>query len=1328
MRCPVVPSVRLLATIVDAHGGFGRRPEVSTPSASRPIGLPFSHSALVGRPFGRAACAALLGACVGLAPRFGLAETVAVTGNSGSAMTMTTTMTRTAGAGSAAAGAPPSASAHRGNETEGVERGHFAAALTLLPHVQDPPRQNRFTVCGTPRGPDECLLSETGAFSARPGSPVLVATLEVEGPPLSDRTLTKLGPTVGQPANQRLVDGYLPIPQVIRNAGGPVELKVTGFVGSDETPAVSYEVRNTSAAPQRAIVRVAVLPFDTNPEWQAGRPGSRVPIDRIQIDRMPVDRMPVAGPILRVNDASIFRFSRDAERITAVTGIDPSNIEQATFHEAPVGLIADPKGDGTLGVAFQYNFELPPGQSQSLTVSAPKAASTSAATPDATSDATSAATARMKRLDLPPSPDLEQAIEMWRELLGRSTPTFEGPPEVLKLASHASANIAQILVNADGPVLMPGSRAYARPWIRDGVVMASALLQAGFFERAREFIDWYLKLEHDGFVPSGYEHQGEAFAIEHDSHGELLWIIGEYFRFTHDRAFLDAAWPAVQRIVDNIERLRRAPTSSPQSTQPEADRCGDLMPKSISHEGYPRPVCANWDNYWTLAGLQAAAELARRGNRPEAARFDAIRKSFSETLSTSIRADIEDYRLSYVPGSDRGDPDPSAVPIALTVADAMALLPEKALRGTFEPYLQNLKERVRGRIKHVYAPYEVRIVEALVRLGQRDEALMLLDFLHGDQRPREWAQFTEIVYPDPDKAAFMGDAPHTWIGAEAVRATRGLFVYEAGGALVLAAGVPQRWLDAEGTAETLRTRPPSLSGPPSLSRSSFLSPPQSPSPSPRPSNPDERRTPTEIRNASGLRVLGLPTHFGLLSYALEPMDSARNPTDSGGAWRVRLEGQLAPPNGILVKPPAGVTIGEVTLNGRVTPFSETPEGYRVAGESFRGTTLSEAISSMASQLGGKRNDGDNTAFEEAIADARAQARAGARKVASATGIDPEVLVGRWMQHPHERAADEVGRLTHAARRLRGVFDPDVVSKVFRELGPSAVHALAQATSELEVFQKILGRRAVNDAFRIKPHSAPRVAEGLKKAKPEDIGGYVSVLARVLGGQASVQDFYRNNPYSFFEILEARGSMSSREFDRALPQVMAALAGTDLVLGRKILLEGIKTTGWVGALLPRHRTLTSLSARYGKAALTRVFHVDPEFLVPVLNALDARAQRTHTGVEAVLDELEALLGPKNVVSFLDNPGKVVFLGQIVDELDTLSQLRTPSIREIARPHDNPDERVESRGSDPHPNLSPNPNPTSESPERVRARQSRMSDWLHAHMHAISTALHAARSKS
>jgi len=160
-----------------------------------------------------------------------------------------------------------------------------------------------------------------------------------------------------------------------------------------------------------------------------------------------------------------------------------------------------------------------------------------------------------------------------------------------------------------------------------------------------------------------------------------------------------------------------------------------------------------------------------------------------------------------------------------------------------------------------YTPYEFRNVGALIRLGYRDEALATLQWLLAGRRPAAWNQWAEIVWRDAAAAKFIGDMPHTWVGSGFIEAVRTMFAYEreADATLVIAAGLPRAWVEADG----------------------------------------------------GTGVARLPTHYGVLSYDL----FAERPD----ATRLRLRGVLdVPPGGLVLEPPLPRPPRRITLNGQVT--------------------------------------------------------------------------------------------------------------------------------------------------------------------------------------------------------------------------------------------------------------------------------------------------------------------------------------------------------------------------------------------------------------------------
>jgi hypothetical protein len=453
---------------------------------------------------------------------------------------------------------------------------------------------------------------------------------------------------------------------------------------------------------------------------------------------------------------------------------------------------------------------------------------------------------------------LARATEHWRARLGAVPIAL--PPAAADFEASLRASLGWILVNREGPRIQPGPRTYRRSWIRDGALTGAALAEWGFAADARAFLRWYAPHQHaDGRVPCAVDRHGVDATVEHDSHGQLAWAVVELFRLTGDRGFLEELWPHVAKAAEAILALR--------------EPGGGLLPPSISHEGYAgHPVHSYWDDFFALAGLAAAAEAAGRlGDPASEQRFRTQCEAMRRDVAASLARSMVRHGIDFVPGSaELGDFDPTSSAIAFDPCGAAALLPPGAAERTFGRWWQEREARRRGETaSNRHSPYELRNAAALLALGWKARALALLEQAGEDQRPPGWRQWPEIVHRDPRAPRFLGDLPHGWIASTFLRSARRLFAWEReDGALVLAAGVPEAWLAAP-----------------------------------------------------GVRLRGLPTHFG-------PLDLALVASGDGGA-RVTLGG-VRPPGGIVLISPLARPLREAIADGRAVPLRE-PDRVHLRG-------------------------------------------------------------------------------------------------------------------------------------------------------------------------------------------------------------------------------------------------------------------------------------------------------------------------------------------------------------------------------------------------------------
>ena len=396
----------------------------------------------------------------------------------------------------------------------------------------------------------------------------------------------------------------------------------------------------------------------------------------------------------------------------------------------------------------------------------------------------------------------------WRGKLGEVG--FDVPAAGKALADTLRTSLAHMLISRIGPRLQPGTRSYARSWIRDGAMISEGLLRMGRPEVVKDYVEWYAPYQFDnGMVPCCVDDRGSDPVPENDSHGELVFAIAEYWRYTGDDEFLARMWPHVLGAFEYMETLRA-------SERTEENRAVNpafygMMPASISHEGYSaKPMHSYWDNFWALRGYKDAVEVARAlGWEEDAARMAAARDQFRADLDASLRAAAELHGIDYLPGAaELGDFDATSTTIALAPGGEQGRLPPELLRNTFDRYWREfVQRRDGGREWTDYTPYEWRNVAAFVRLGWRERAWEATEFFFSDRRPQAWNQWAEVVSATPREPFFLGDLPHAWVGSDFVRSALDMFAYvrEVDDSIVLAAGVPAAWLEEGVAIRGLRT-------------------------------------------------------------------------------------------------------------------------------------------------------------------------------------------------------------------------------------------------------------------------------------------------------------------------------------------------------------------------------------------------------------------------------------------------------------------------------------------------------------------------------------------
>lgn len=643
-------------------------------------------------------------------------------------------------------------------------------------------QQSYWTIIGTNGGADEALINEEGMVELGKALPSIE--------PFVKDQKGKLWTWANSQHTQKLEDGYLPLPLVTRNMNG-LTLEVAPSM-SDSGLVIRYTLKNATKTPQKGSLYLALRPFQVNPSWQfLGKQGGFTPIFD---NKRGLKRDSFGFRKKDTQQAKLYLTESD-DRV-ALNNIDiVPKIIKGNWHGDE--LFADDQDrQGFNSNLWRYDYDLRPNQTKTVEISAFKP---------------SEATSKLS------SENRAASAQYWHETLDKVNIDLPDGHTPKSITESIKANLAYVLINRDGAAIQPGSRSYERSWIRDGSLTSAALLRLGHEKEVKAYIEWFAQYIFDnGKVPCCVDWRGADAVPENDSHGQFIFLVAEYYRFTHDIETVRKVWDKVQKAVGYMEALRhQRMTEAYQSGEKRAFY--GLMPESISHEGYSaKPMHSFWDDAFALRGYKDAVFLAQiLGETTWATQYTQFRDQFSEAFHASLDASMAMHHISYLPGCvELGDFDATSTTVLLDPAQELPNLSRQAVEATFEKYYQFTQDRISGKLKwEAYTPYEWRTVGAMIRLSfldrkWRNRALDLAQFFFDDQRPQGWHHWAEVVWNNAETSKFIGDMPHTWVGSDFIRSMLSFFVYEReqDESLVLGAGIPMAWIQGKGVSiQNMRT-------------------------------------------------------------------------------------------------------------------------------------------------------------------------------------------------------------------------------------------------------------------------------------------------------------------------------------------------------------------------------------------------------------------------------------------------------------------------------------------------------------------------------------------
>ncbi|HEL4296506.1 TPA: discoidin domain-containing protein [Stenotrophomonas maltophilia] len=664
----------------------------------------------------------------------------------------------------------------------GAQRALFPASLQM--------QQTYWTAVGVHAGRQKSIFDEYGNLEAFKGAPLVQ--------PIWRNADGHAAGAAGQTVQHALRDGWKPMPSATWAPQPGLELRSEAFaIERDGQPVtlLRHRLHNSGTTTINGTLTLVVRPMQMNPPWQNG-------------GLSPIRDVSVEGQAVRINGRTLLHS------LTPVTAsaAAPFGKEGATEITSAIaaGTLPDTQqaqdDQGLAAAALSYRISLAPGASEAIVAAFPlgtAATDANGALPEAPP---------LDLSSLPRGADAAfdalaaQASADWQARLGQVGLRLPDPSLVDMLRAQA----AYMLINQTGPAMQPGPRNYNRSFIRDGMATSAVLLRMGEAKVARDYLAWYSEhgvhanglvspiLNDDGSVNTGF-----GSDIEYDSQGQYVALVADVARLDGGPESVRAYLPKVKAALRFLQQLReRTLVAGYMADQPSPERFAGILAPSISHEGYPSPTHSYWDDYWGLKGWHDGAWLADAlGDHQTAVWARQQYKALYDALHASIRATMAWKGIDFIPSSaDLGDGDPTGVSIALDPTGAQSVLPADALRTTFARYLEDVRKRNQPGALYAYTPYEIRNVLSYVHLGQPEAADELLQGLLHDRRPLEWQVLAEVVHSRLRFPRYLGDMPHTWIGAEYGRTLFGMLMREDDDALSLLPGTPPSWVAGDGLA------------------------------------------------------------------------------------------------------------------------------------------------------------------------------------------------------------------------------------------------------------------------------------------------------------------------------------------------------------------------------------------------------------------------------------------------------------------------------------------------------------------------------------------------
>jgi len=173
---------------------------------------------------------------------------------------------------------------------------------------------------------------------------------------------------------------------------------------------------------------------------------------------------------------------------------------------------------------------------------------------------------------------------------------------------------------------------------RDGVYVANIFQKSGNTALAAEAIDYFAE----------HPFNGRSFP-EADNPGQILWAMGQQWRFTRDKTWLRRIYPSARKIAAMIEYCRT--TEGPHWVRMDGLDFGPALPEGKRRELVPGKCDGHHPEYteaFDIAGLYAARTLAEAmGESGDAAKWRTLAHRLLEDYDAKFGGNLGNGYGSY---------------------------------------------------------------------------------------------------------------------------------------------------------------------------------------------------------------------------------------------------------------------------------------------------------------------------------------------------------------------------------------------------------------------------------------------------------------------------------------------------------------------------------------------------------------------------------------------------------------------------------------------------------------------------------------------------------